>query len=310
MIIGLDINNKKLICSECGSTINGKYYRYDKSEKILCDICNRISLNCDICNTPSSLLDRLSGLKICPSCLSVSDKCERCGKKLSDDNRKYINGISAFYCRDCFAKTDCRCEICNRPLKSKSQLIKTNTNQMICEDCNKNYIFDKGIAVNILKNLSKIIENKFDFESNTLPPIYLSTDIELKYLKKIKSKKIINNSEKDSILAYDGNYLSIYILAGLPIEKFLKQVIIEYLIFWSFTNNSINYNGNIELSLAKLLTIKILNLLGYQKERRELVMKEAMDKNKSNLIKLLTIEKNSGIKGVIDFALYRKRKVV
>ncbi len=310
MIIGLDKYNKKLICSECGSTIDGPYHRYDISGKILCKKCTSIALLCDVCGNPSSLLDKYYGLKACPKCISRSDKCERCGKKLDSSNRKYIKGISAFYCSDCVSKTETRCDICNRPVKSKTQLIKTSIGKMICEECNKIHIFSIDKGKNILNNIAKIIQSKFGLDYDNIPHLYLSSDVELKYLKKMKSNKIINTYERKSISAYDGKSPSLYILAGLQLDKFLSSFIIEYIMCWSITYNKANYNGDMELSLAKWISIKILSLLGYQNEKHELVMREAINNRKSNLIKLLTIEKNSGIDGVINFAIYRKRKVI
>ncbi len=310
MITGLDIYSKKLICSECGSTVKGRYNRYDNSDKILCEKCSKRSSKCDICSVPSALLDKYIHLKVCPSCLSKKDICACCGNKINESNRKIIKGISAFFCSDCLSKAKHnKCGVCNRPIKENDKHVRNINDKKICKTCYNTHIFNNDVAKNILGNISRIIDSKFGLNSKNIPELSLSSEVELKFLRKMKSSSLINTEEKVSISALEKRYPVIYVKSGLPISKFISSVVSEYIMCWFRINKY--YKGNYErhYNFSKWVSMKVLTILGYQEERKEIIMREALNKRKSGLSDLIKMEKEDGTDAVIEFATSGVKRV-
>ncbi|MFW5799451.1 MAG: zinc ribbon domain-containing protein [Spirochaetota bacterium] len=309
MITGLDVNSGKLICSECGSIILNHYNRYDKMDKILCSNCSKKAKKCDVCGVPSALLDELDGLKVCPSCMSKKDRCDCTGEELNKDNRKVIKGIPAFFSKDALKKSKYKCDKCGRPVKNKSELIKlSSNNKLICELCNNIYIYNPDIAYNILINISRLLNIKFDINIPKDLPLYLVNEIELKYLRKMKNKSQLINSGKNGISAYDGKLASIYILEGLPIDKFISALTSEYIMCVLSSKIKLGGYNSVEKGFSQWVTCKLLYLLGYQKERKEVIMQDSMENGRGGLIKIMNIEKYRGNSGVLDFVFSKNKK--
>lgn len=310
MITGLDTKNNKLICSECGSVIFKRYNRFSKVDKILCENCSKKSVKCDVCGVPSALTEDFDGLNVCPTCLINKDYCGCCGKKLNRNNRKRIKGVPVFFCFECIVKSNYKCFNCKRPYNDKKDLIQIDNNKLICKNCYSHHIYESQTSKIILDNVLKIIKSKFNIEFKNTLSVYLVSEIELKYLKKIKSKKLLISENKNGISFYDGDKPSIYLLNGLSIARFISTISRIYVFSYLCTFPNVGNDKSIELGFSKWLTGKLLYNLGYLAEYKRMIIEDALEDNNKGLIKIKAIEKYQGVDGVLNFALSRNKKKI
>ncbi len=310
MIIGLDINNKKMKCSYCLSEIRKKYYRIDQYEIVICESCYKKNHRCQVCLLPTQEIFLVHDMKVCSDCYSLKYSCRSCSRELSrKEDSKVIHGQQGFFCISCYNSKN-KCTRCHFPAYTNDKLLVVDHDIILCDNCQSSSVLSEDIAKTVLLNISRILHQKMNIQQ--------VKNIILKFVSKKELFSIIENSplnpyknynseQLENIFGFtkrEGNVFKISIINGLKLSSFISTMTYEYARCWQLQNCSKQIGRILWEGFSKWTAIKMLYLLGYHDEIKTIESREYIDG--FGLKKIQVIEKSKGMLGVLEFMTQAK----
>ena len=304
MIVGLDVNQKKMRCSQCNKEIKSKYFRMDNYSKVICDTCQIKASKCQVCLLPTQEVFLVDNLKVCVECYSQKYRCKSCSRDLKHGELSFINGLQGFFCHSC-VNIRTKCSRCGFPAYTTDKLTHIEEGLSLCDSCKESSIIDEAVGKRVLVNISRILHKKMGlqvvknltFRLLTINEILKACDDNLE-----KAYTVNESGLEPKVLGFtkrDGNKYYIYIRTGQSLSGFISSATHEYARAWQLQYCSRQIGRVLWEGFAEWTAMKMLQLLGYHEEI--LKIETFGNQHGFGLKKIQVIEKSKGASGVLEF---------
>ncbi|OQA16426.1 MAG: LIM domain protein [bacterium ADurb.Bin363] len=296
-----------IVCNRCGSVITDTYWTFKGN--IYCNNCYpQVVPKCDICG--QSLYGQYRIVKdknYCENCYQASvPRCRLCNEILEGEYLTSLDGKSV-YCKRCYEIYPSCCN-CSVPIGLTGMTLIDG--RRICSECYSIAIFELKPLEDILEEVK--IETKKLLGSDVMFPLQIKLIDKMK-LDELKKKKNIEYVPLDGVTALHyytklNNTITvseIYILSGLIPVRAIGTLAHEYTHAWQAENCPDNQDISIREGFAEWISYKVLKVKGYNR-MAENMLKTSDPVYGEGLKKMLQIEKEEGLKGVLKYA--RKEK--
>ncbi len=309
MIVGLDVENKKMKCGQCMNEIKSKYHRLDQYGKIFCQPCYSNSRRCEVCGIPTQESFLVKNWKVCVDCYSQKYRCKSCSRNLKNEEFHTIPGLQGFFCSSC-NNSKIKCSRCGFPAYTNDTFILLENNIYYCEFCQDRSVLTEEVGSNILFNISNIFYQRMGLQMVKNISLSLATKREIQngYDDLITTLSTSEEQSKSeyypSFVKHKDNHYELFVLNGLPLSTFIAIATYEYAQIWQSKYSPRRVGRILWEGFADWTAVKLLSLLGYHEEIHRI--ESRVDDFVFGLKKIQLIEKSKGTQGVVELITQTK----